>query len=587
MIYVLAAAAWLVVVCFQIALWPIVIAVIVLAGSVYALAILIARMWTVLTVTALGTGLSPVLPPKPGGSAGAVTRRPPEPAYRSYLIVQMWRDIWKTLQQTGIRLYNDTVRAHRSLFYSLTDGEYAALFSWPTLVGAWLGTAMLVVPLGLAAAGLAALLLAALLVWALAWLLLVATLGTIERALLILRRIVVACPHPGCHHRFGLPIYACSSGTCKEQHWRLVPSLHGALRHTCACGARLPTLILLGRYRLAAYCPDPKCRKPLPKRAGRVRVEHVPMVGGPDAGKSTFLALAVGALRVQVEQGGGECDFEDPRDERATTDALAQLRRGERLLKTTVELPRALMVDLRPAGGDGRILYFFDPAGEYYASGEMAASQRYLDNTEVVVILVDPLALEGVQRSLTHADRRIVTQAAPSNLAAVVKENAGAVTDRLLRYVKTRDDARLRRVLVVVSKTDVLRRTSIGNQLAGTSPDVKAWLTRVGWGNWVRSLDTYAGEVRYLASGLDLTDATLAGPMAWLIGVPEVSAPGTRRGRARRKRRPWGSPSRPGRIPLSYRAGRIALFVIGAGASIVAVGYGAVVVVLAMFGYYS
>lgn len=577
--YALALAAWVVVVAVQFALLPLACAIIVLAGSIYALVILIARMWTVLSVATLGIGLSPVRPPAAGATG--------DPAYRSYLIAQLWRDIWKTLQQTGIRLYADTRRAHVRLFEALTEESTLTLFTWPTLVAAWLGTALLTLALAASATGLAALLLAVLLAWALAGLLLVATLGVLERVQHTMRRIVVACPHPGCHKRFGLPVYACPGGACKEQHWRLMPSLYGATRHTCACGARLPTLILLGRYRLAAYCPDPKCRKPLPKRAGRVRVEHIPIVGGPDAGKSTFLALAVGALRTRVEQGGGECDFEDPRDERTTTDALALIRRGERLLKTTVELPRALMVDLRPSGADGRILYFFDPAGEYYASGEMAASQRYLDHTEVVVILVDPLALGGVQHSLNDADRRVVAQAAPSNLAAVVKENAGAVTDRLLSYVQTRDDARLRRVLVVVSKTDVLRRTTIGSKLAGSSPDVRAWLAEVGWGNWVRSLESHADEVRFLASGLDLSDAALAAPMAWLIGMPEVTAPGSPgKPRPRRQRRPWDSPSRPGRIPLSYRAGRMALFVVGTAASIAVVCFSAALIVAWMITRY-
>src|SRR5262249_42089050 len=153
-----------------------------------------------------------------------------------------------------------------------------------------------------------------------------------EQLLVLVRRIVVACPHPGCYRRFGLPEYECAAPTCKLRHRRLVPSLRGALSHICSCGARLPTLILLGRFRLTAYCPHGHLR--LPGRSGRVRVEHVPVIGGPDAGKSTFLCLAVGGLTSHLAETGGAADFVEAHDEGTMARALARLRGGERLDKT-------------------------------------------------------------------------------------------------------------------------------------------------------------------------------------------------------------------------------------------------------------
>ncbi len=576
-----AVIGWIIAVVAQVMLAPIVISAVVVVGSFYALGIFLQELWLVLSVRLAGAGPSPVPPPPRGGSTGTLTKRPAEPAYLSYLAVQVWRDMWKVLRRSAVRVYRDGEKAHRLLAKAMTDEEYVAVFLFPTWIAAWIGTVALIVPIGAAAVGLAGLMAAILLAWALAWLAVVGVLGGIERTLVLLRRIVVACPHPGCHHRFGLPVYACPSETCTERHWRLVPNLHGGLRHICACGASLPTLILLGRHRLTAFCPRLDCRKPLPKRAGRVRVEHVPIVGGPDAGKSTFLALSVGALRSKVE-----ATFEDARDERAITDALGLLRRGERLSATTVELPRALMLDVRPPGGDGRILYFFDPAGEYYTSGEKADSQRYLDHAEIVLIVVDPLALDGVQHSLTDADRRIIGQAAPPNQSAgTARESPGAVTDRLLRYLQTRGDKGwLRRVLVVVSKTDVMRRTTVGATLGGPAPDVRAWLGTVGWGNWTRSLDTAASDVRYLASGLDLTEAAFADAVTWLTGLPLADGPPPAQGKPTRQ--PWVSPSRPGTIPRGYAAGRMTLLVLVGVASVAATLYGVWMVIGSMFGLY-
>jgi hypothetical protein len=388
-------------------------------------------------------------------------------------------------------------------------------------------------------------------VTATAWSVLVGLLGAVEVVLRGLRRIVVACPHPGCYQRFGLPVYVCSAPECGERHRRLVPNGFGALRHTCRCGARLPTLVLLGRHRLSAQCPH--CSMPLPGRTGRVRIEHVPIVGGPDAGKSTFLCLAVSGLGSELASRGGSVSFVDPRDERAMTDGLALLRRGDRLVKTGVVLPRAVMVDLRPSD---RILYLFDPAGEYYAGREID-SQRYLDHAEVALVVVDPLAIADVWTAFTDADRQVIAEAAPSNMAGAVREKAGDVVDRLVGALRGRPAGnRLSRLLVVVTKSDVLRRTSVGAGLGNGAVD--AWLEQVGWGNWVRTLRDHADAVVFTASGLDLPDGSFAAALGWVSGV-DLTGAAVRRPKAPRRLRPWASPSRPGLVPPGHRSGRIAV----------------------------
>jgi hypothetical protein len=347
-------------------------------------------------------------------------------------------------------------------------------------------------------------------------------------------------------------VYVCSAPDCGERHRRLVPNRYGAVRHTCRCGARLPTLVVLGRDRLSAECPH--CSMPLPGRTGRVRIEHVPIVGGPDAGKSTYLCLAISALGAELSVRGGSASFVDARDERAMSDGLAMLRRGDRLVKTGVVLPRAVMVDLRPAD---RILYLFDPAGEYYAGREID-SQRYLDHAEVALVVVDPLAIPDVWTAFTEADRQVIADTAPSNMAGAVREKAGDVVDRLVGALRGRPAGnRLTRLLVVVTKSDVLRGTSVGAHL-GDGP-VDGWLDQVGWGNWVRTLRDHADSVAFTASGLDLPDASFASGLAWVSGVDLSGAPSRRPRAAPRRRRPWASPSRPGLLPPGHRSGRIAV----------------------------
>lgn len=551
---------WALAVAVQILLAPLLIAALLVAGAVWALGVYLRESWAVLVVATM-SGPSPVMPPEATPRAGTPPRGAGagEPAYRSYVLVQAWLDAWTVVRRTGIQLWQHGVRAYRWVYRTLLEG---ALLLWPTLICVVVSTVLLAVPLAAAAVGLLLFEFALVAVWSLGWLAVVVSLGVLERVFLLVRRVVVACPHPGCYRKFGLPVYACPGEQCPERHRRLVPNQYGALRHTCRCGARLPTLIVLGRHRLPASCPH--CLRPLPGRTGRVRVEHIPVVGGPDAGKSTFLCFAVAAMRAQLLADGGEAHYVNPHDEQAVTANLAKLRGGERLDKTVTQLPRAVMLDVRIADSDGRILYLFDPSGEYYASADLLGLQGYLDHTEVAVLVVDPLAIPGVEHGFTSGDRRVVEQAAPGNQAGAVRENPREIVDRLVTLLRTRPiGARLRRLLVVVTKSDVLRRTSVGAPARGSGA-VREWLVQVGWGNGPRLLEECTAEVRYIASGLDLDEAAFAEPVAWLSGVRLRTERRSVRWRRRRQPyRPWVSRSRSARIPHSYRAGRMSVLVLG------------------------
>jgi hypothetical protein len=132
-----------------------------------------------------------------------------------------------------------------------------------------------------------------------------------------------------------------------------------------------------------------------------------------------------------------------------------------------------------------------------------------------------------------------------------------------------------------------MRSATIGRPLSLQYPDVKSWLTGVGWGSSVRLLDSYADEVRYFASGLDLSDATFAEPISWLVGVGQAAAT-VKTSRLAAwwpwKRatawRPWISASRPDHIPAGYRGGRFLLLVLGAATSVLSLGSGVVAVML-------
>ncbi|MCQ0010452.1 TRAFAC clade GTPase domain-containing protein [Actinomadura madurae] len=143
-----------------------------------------------------------------------------------------------------------------------------------------------------------------------------------------------------------------------------------------------------------------------------------------------------------------------------------------------------------------RILYLFDPAGEHYTGATEVRSLRYLDHSEALLFIVDPLALPQLRRTLTGDERAFVDEAAASS-----EEDPADTLQRVLNELRSRpDQGRQKRVAVIVTKTDLLTRTEIGRGLDDT--DLREWLGRVGLGNTVRALDQVAAQVRYFASGL-------------------------------------------------------------------------------------
>lgn len=496
----------------------------------------------------------------------------PEPAFLAYPLRQIWIDLWRIV---------------RDALASTRDGARSA-FGWvrqtiDISAGGWSAIAVAVVVLlptsaalafgavagvlsGLAAyvgivLATAALMLVLAVVWAVVWL----AVATVEGVFRLWRRIRQSCPYAGCYRRIALPTYECPG--CGQRHRRIAPNEYGLLRHDCRCGAGLPTAIVLGRHRMTALCPH--CARVLPRRIGRVPVVTVPVVGGPAAGKTTFLCLAVGALHDRLTDAGAAVAFAEPAQERVFAAGRRQLRGGGVLDKTVQRMPDGVMLDVGVGGRADRILYLFDPAGESYAAADGVEAQGYLDHAEGLIIVVDPFSLDAVARSLTQAERD-ATRTVAGPVGAAEAEPEGVV-GRLFELLRSRSGAaKLRRIAVVVSKTDALEKTAIGRDL-GEEGDVRTWLNQVGWGNNVRLLEQNATEVGYFHSALGLADDRYLEPLRWLVGIstngnvhpPEENPPLEPKGDA-------------DTVPHGYRLGRTATLVTslaaGAAATVLAVG---------------
>lgn len=492
----------------------------------------------------------------------------PAVAYRHYLLGQVWRDWWTISRTVAPQVYRTARGVVLRLTRTLLGGPWG-FFVFPVWLALCAGIVAAAVPAAVFVLALTILYGLVAAVGLASWLACVLVLAVVERVFMGYARILQTCPHPFCYERIGLPEYACPS--CGARHRRLSPGAGGAFRHVCRCGARLPTTVPLGRFRLAAYCPH--CGGRLPERIGRVRVEPLPFVGGPAAGKTTFMVLGIRALHARARAVHGRLSFVEQRHAQAYAGAIREFQRGGRLAKTGPELPLATMVDVELPGRARRILYLFDPAGEHYTGATEVESLRYLDHSEALLFVVDPFALPQLRRSLTGDERELVDEAAASS-----EEDPADTLQRVLNELRSRpDQGRQKRVAVVVTKTDLLLRTEIGR---GLDPDAdpREWLDRVGLGNTVRTLDQVAAQVRYFASGLDTEPGAVADLLGWVTGLPAAGSPDGARAPAdvppeppgtAPLRAPWPVRGRDsGRVPAGYQVGRWAVL---AGVSVLTV----------------
>lgn len=536
--------------------FPIVFPVTLVAATVAALGYYYTGACRTLLATEVD-GPSPVaVPPStrdldPSAQSEAV----PDPAFRHYLLGQVWRDWW-TIARTVVPVVVRTAATALTLITGTLMSGVWGFFAFPVWLALCGGIALAAIPaaaLGIALTVMYALVVA---IGLAGWLLCMLVLAAVERGFMAYGRILQTCPHPFCYEKIALPVYACPS--CGERHRRLSPNGMGAFRHVCRCGARLPTTIPLGRYRLTAFCPH--CHGRLPERIGRVRVEPLAFIGGPAAGKTTFMFLAIRALHARARAVRGSVAFVERRHAQAYAGAVREFERGGSLAKTGPELPLATMVDVELPDAGHRILYLFDPAGEHFTGAGQVESLRYLDHGEALLFIVDPFALPQVRRALTETEFYDVEQVLASS-----DEDPSDTLQRVLNELRSRpDQGRQRRVAVIVTKADLLARTHIGHDL-GSGDQVRGWLERLGLGNTVRTLDQLAAQVRYFGSGFDTEPAAVAELLGWVTGLsanghdlrlePTDEVPGTAPLRV-----PWQAKGRKASIvPLGHQAGRWAI----------------------------
>ena len=459
---------------------------------------------------------------------------PRQPALLSYFHGQAGKDLRAVLGDMTEDLMGLAKWTHRSIVKVGSSGAWSVLI-WPLLLMAYLS---LLPPVLIAI--LARLMFLVMHSLSLGLIRLVAMavsgiLSLIERAVIRSRAGYAKCPHSSCHEPVPLPVFLCP--TCSEKHDRLIPGRFGVFLRTCNCGTRLPTLSWLGRGRLKSLCPH--CQKEMSEELFGGSV-HVPIYGGPNTGKTSFMMAAAWQL-LEGKLSGLHAHLIDEWSNRDyTTSWKPNFESGAAPGKTTNRFPEAFLLSMRRGRGLPVSVYLYDPAGEAFQSEEALRAHGFMNYFDGLALLIDPLSLPSFKdryREGTGPDL------SPTTSDMHPEETLTRVVNLLEGLGKlSRSKGASERVAVIFTKADVPgfakelginidHGKAVQEDWTGLGKDdaarIRDWLAR-NEPHLLQLLETRFKEIRFFAvsalghiphPGVGFQPRGVLEPLAWLLST--------------------------------------------------------------------
>jgi hypothetical protein len=481
------------------------------AAAVLAGALLVASFW------AFGAGAEAFSKDFGGSVAvrGGTRRAPraPEPAFELYVLGQVFADLRHGLEHAAVVL--GSTRSQIQAW----SAKYRKGASWPVAIGAiiggYVGTVFASV-LGAICGVLVTVVVGVVagISWLAIWLLRFAD-GVRRRV----RRASYECPTD--HERFALPVYLCPA--CGAEHHRLVPGRWGIFKRECGCGqTALPTTVITGRQKVPQQCP---AGHPMSGFLGFAENLPVAIVGGPSAGKSTFLAGALVELD-SPETGVYIEPLSESRD--AYSRLVEAMRTGVTLEKTVDEQRPALVAEVQGTGRS-RALYAYDLAGEVYSAEDKVRGLRFLARSAGIALLVDPFSIGHVAEDRAQQLQTEAAKVLPSS------EDPMRVYERLLSTLKESGaDTKEMPLAVVIAKSDALGvQREIDALASAPGGGEREWLSANGAGNLVRSIEQDFKQVGWFslsalgrmpdpANKTPFTPRGALAPLLWILAKRDI-----------------------------------------------------------------
>ena len=358
----------------------------------------------------------------------------------------------------------------------------------------------------------------------------------LDRIYILIHKISNACPNPECQEHFLIPAYACPE--CGRVHTRLMPGKYGILYRTCLCGNRMPTTFLNGRNKLeTAFCPT--CGYNLSGDTGS-RQLAIPVIGGPDVGKTCLINMGVYNMMNKVAvQRGWEMEFMSELDKREYTSIIKRMDKGILPDKTDKDALTAYQISVRiPNDKVGRRLYIYDISGEMFSDSGLVQRSKAFGYADGFLFLIDPLTIPDYSM-------KIIDTVEPEKYGASSKD-FDDIFDIMLNNLQVLfnlkpSDVLKRNLAVVITKMDIPGlEDEIGDTAAqdymNHNPDCKSFeaaknavcerfLEENGEGNFVREAKSRFKGVRFFTAsalghnieGKAFSSVDAEQPFMWII----------------------------------------------------------------------
>jgi hypothetical protein len=211
----------------------------------------------------------------------------------------------------------------------------------------------------------------------------------------------------------------------------------------------------------------PKCHSQLPVQFGMVNSELIAMAGASDSGKTVFMTVLVHELKGRIGDrlGTTVMDADDETRKRFAPLYEDELYTRHRMIQTTQRAsrlngrvpPLVFRFSARAKGLvsdriNQTMLSFFDTAGEdFRKSDEIEKNVRYLASGSGIILLLDPLQMDGA--------RQHVRPGTPLPVIGPDHESPVAILERVTELLLRRQGRRSRidiPIAVVFTKMDAL-----------------------------------------------------------------------------------------------------------------------------------
>ncbi|RHW25536.1 hypothetical protein D0Z08_18695 [Nocardioides immobilis] len=311
----------------------------------------------------------------------------------------------------------------------------------------------------------------------------------IEATLRTQRRTTSRCPR--CYAVNPTPSYLCTNTGCLVIHRDLTPGPLGIFRRRCACQTTIPATVRTGGQTLVAVCPA--CSRELPKGSGTRQVMFLPVIGAVASGKTQFLSGAVMSLSDRVNAHGGEFTPISPVSRAFIKAAVAAITTGRRVAKTPWDdRPEGLPFRLSQGTVDKEV-QLMDAAGEAFADEDRSRALVYFDTADVILLMLDPLALPKVSPLYDASDLA-------GSVSVADGDPTRAYASVVQRLKAENVDLTDKHLGVVVTKADIVHELMGEDVLdAADGGAVRRWLSSRGLDSFVSTIEDDFGSVGYFA----------------------------------------------------------------------------------------